>query len=112
MDTNFYGAIKFVNPIVKRMAQRRHKGRIILVGDSNATHYSVPGFSAYACSKAALEQLAYQLRAEFSVQEIGIHLYLPPIMKTVLRKTMLTSQPKVTEQVISQEKGMKPEEAC
>lgn len=35
MDTNFFGTLKFVHPIAKRMMLRRTHGRIVLVGDAN-----------------------------------------------------------------------------
>lgn len=40
--------------------------------------------SSYACSKAALEQLAYQLKTEFEQYDIKIHYFLPPPMDTNL----------------------------
>ena len=70
MDINFFGVIKFVNPVVKRMAMRRNRGRVIFIGDQLASHYAIPGFSTYSCSKAAQEQLVFQLRAEL---DLGIN---------------------------------------
>jgi short-subunit dehydrogenase len=59
MDLNFIGVLKFILPIAKRMSLRRTLGRICLVGDPIASQHAIPGISPYACSKAALEQLAY-----------------------------------------------------
>jgi short-subunit dehydrogenase len=112
MDVNFYGAIKFINPVVKRMTMRRHRGRVVLIGDSLGTHYAIPGFSSYACSKAALEQLAYQLRAELSAHEIRVHLFLPPPMATKLRSDSIRMYPLVTKSLMSKTKGISPADAC
>ena len=55
MDLNFFGVLKFVHPIAKRMVIRRAGGRIALVGDPTIVEKAIPGMGAYACSKAALE---------------------------------------------------------
>jgi len=59
MDVNFYGVLRFLQPIAKRMVLRRTQGRICLVGDPVASNNAVPGMAPYSCSKAALEQLAF-----------------------------------------------------
>ena len=64
MDLNYLGALKFVLPIAKRISLRKSSGRIVLIGDPMVSHYAIPGLTPYACSKAAVEQLAFQLRAE------------------------------------------------
>lgn len=82
MDLNFFSAIKFLLPISKRMVLRKTQGRICVVGDSLATQSTIPGMTPYACSKAALEQLALQLNSELQVHGIKVHYFLPPAMKT------------------------------
>lgn len=84
MELNYLGVVKIVLPIVKRMHHRKTQGRVVLIGDPLASHYSLPGMSPYACSKAAVEQLAYQLRAEVEVHGIKVHYFLPPPMETHL----------------------------
>lgn len=59
MDLNFYGVLNFVHPIAKRMVLRRNGGRIALIGDPMSVDKTIPGMGAYACSKGAIEQLAY-----------------------------------------------------
>ena len=59
MDLNFFAVLNFVHPIAKKMIQRGQGGRIALIGDPTMTEKSIPGMSAYACSKGALEQLAF-----------------------------------------------------
>ena len=61
MDLNFFGVVNFVHPIAKRMLARRAGGRIAIIGDPTMTEKTIPGMGAYACSKGALETLAYQL---------------------------------------------------
>ena len=59
MDLNFYAVLNFVHPIAKRMVVRGQGGRIALIGDPTITEKTIPGMAAYACSKGALEQLAF-----------------------------------------------------
>ena len=59
MDLNFIGVLKFIQPVIKRMIIRKTKGRVVIIGDSISPAYAIPGMSPYACSKAAIDQLAY-----------------------------------------------------
>lgn len=86
MDLNFYAVLNFVHPIAKRMEKRGKGGRIVLIGDPTMTEKTIPGMAAYACSKAALEQLAYSLRAELESYNIKVHYFLPPLMDTPMLK--------------------------
>ena len=87
MDLNFYAVLNFVHPIAKRMVQRGQGGRIALVGDPTVTEKTIPGMAAYACSKGAIEQLAFQLKAELETYAINVHYFLPPLMDTPMLKT-------------------------
>lgn len=82
MDLNFFGTLKFIHPVVKRMLLRKTKGRVVLVGDSLSPAYAIPGMSPYSISKAAIDQLAYQLKNELECQDIKVHYFLPPPMET------------------------------
>ena len=55
MDLNFFGTLKFIHPVVKRMLLRKTKGRVVLVGDSLSPAYAIPGMSPYSISKAAID---------------------------------------------------------
>lgn len=55
MNLNFFGVAKFVHFIAKRWVNQHKKGRFVLIGDPMASHYVMPGMSAYSCSKIALE---------------------------------------------------------
>jgi short-subunit dehydrogenase len=60
MNLNYLCVLKFVLPIAKRMFQRKTQaGRIVLIGDTLQSHNAIPSMTPYACSKAALEQLAF-----------------------------------------------------
>ena len=84
MDVNFFGHLKFIQPIVKRMVFRKKKGYVVIVGDGVQSNQVCPGMSPYACSKAALEQLAFQIAAEVHDQDISVHYFIPPPMQTKL----------------------------
>ena len=101
MDTNFFGTLKFVHPIAKRMMLRRTHGRIVLVGDANGNQYSIPGFSPYACSKAALEQFANQARAELEAHDIKVHYFIPPPMKSKLQNDQQKQYPLITSNLLN-----------
>ena len=55
MDLNFFGVLKYIHPIAKRMFLRRNGGRVCLIGDPTSTEKTIPGMSPYSCSKGALE---------------------------------------------------------
>jgi len=55
-----------------------------MIGDHLASHYAIPGMSPYSCSKAALEQLAYQMKAELEPHDIKVHYFIPPPMDSSL----------------------------
>ena len=76
MDLNFFGVLTFVHPIAKRMVLRRNGGRICLIGDPTMVEKHIPGMGAYACSKGALELLAYQLQAELQHYHIKVNYFL------------------------------------
>ena len=81
---NFLCVLKIVLPIVKRMALQKIHGRVVLIGDPLTSHYNVPGMSPYACSKAALEEVAYNMKSELKTHDIKVHYFLPPPMDSNL----------------------------
>jgi len=96
MNVNYLGVLKMVLPIAKRMVYTKTQGRIVIVGDPLTSHYNVPGMSPYACSKAALEQLAYSIKTELEPQDIKVHYYLPPPMDSVLYGMQRKNYPLIT----------------
>ena len=63
---------------------RNTPGRIVIIGDPLVSHYNIPGMGYYSCSKAALEKLAYLIKAELEPYDIKVHYFLPPPMDTSL----------------------------
>jgi 3-oxoacyl-[acyl-carrier protein] reductase len=112
MDLNFYGVLNFVHPIAKRMVLRRNGGRIALVGDATVTEKTIPGMGAYACSKGALEQLAYQLKAELETYHIKVHYFLPPLMDTPLLKQQREFYILPTKKILGDRQTISPDDAA
>ena len=112
MDLNFYGVLNFLHPIAKRMITRRNGGRIAIVGDPLVVDKTIPGMGAYACSKGALEQLAYQLRAELESYHIKVHYFLPPLMDTPLLKQQREFYILPTKKILEHRVAISPEEAA
>ena len=94
------------------MHYRKTHGRIVLVGDPLASHYAIPGMTPYACSKAALEQLVYQLKAELEPHEIKVHYFLPPPMQTSLLDEQKKMYPLVTRCLMKNQTAVSAEYAA
>ena len=86
-----------VLPIAKKMVLQNIHGRIVIVGDPLTSHYNVPGMSPYACSKAALEQVAYNLKTELEPHDIKVHYFLPPPMESNLFAGQKKNFPLITK---------------
>ena len=111
MDLNFYAVLNFVHPIAKRMVVRGQGGRIALIGDPTVTEKTIPGMAAYACSKGAIEQLAYQLKAELETYHIKVHYFLPPLMDTPMLKQQREFYILPTKNLMENRVAISPEEA-
>ena len=111
MDLNFYAVLNFVHPIAKRMVMRGQGGRIALIGDPTVTEKTIPGMGAYACSKGAIEQLAFQLKAELETHAINVHYFLPPRMDTPLLKQQKEFYILPTKALLGYKRTITPEEA-
>ena len=55
----------------------------------------------YSCSKAALEQLALQLKGELEVHDVNVHYFLPPAMDTKMMHEQKKMYPNVTRMLLS-----------
>ena len=66
---------------------------------------------AYACSKGAIEQLAFQLKAELETHAIKVHYYLPPRMDTPLLKQQKEFYILPTKALLGYKRTITPEEA-
>jgi len=112
MQLNFFGVLNFIHPIAKRMVSRREGGRIALIGDPTVVEKAIPGMGAYACSKGALEQLAYQLKAELEPYNIKVHYFLPCLMETPMLKQQRESYILPTKILLGNRPTVTPEEAA
>ena len=63
----------------------------------------------YACSKGALDQLAFQLKAELEVHGIKVHYFMPPPMSTQFLKTETKLLPLVTKNLFANRREIHPE---
>ena len=75
------------------------------------TEKTIPGMGAYACSKGAIEQLAFQLRAELETYEIKVHYFLPPLMDTPMLKQQREFYILPTKTMLEHRSTISPEEA-
>ena len=112
MESNFFSAVKFLLPVANRMVRRKQPGRICLVGDPTATQSTIPGMTPYACSKASLEKLALQLKAELEPHGIRVHYFLPPAMHTEFFQKQKKVYPWVTEKLMKNRRPCHPSYAA
>ena len=112
MDLNFYAVLNFVHPIAKKMVHRGQGGRIALIGDSTVTEKTIPGMAAYACSKGAIEQLAFQLKAELETYHIKVHYFLPPLMDPPMLKQQQAFYILPTKTLLLNKSLISPEQAA
>ncbi|MBU9629627.1 SDR family NAD(P)-dependent oxidoreductase [Burkholderia multivorans] len=80
VDTNFYGAMHTVLPVVERMRTRKH-GRIAAVS-SLAALRGMAISPAYCASKSALKAYADSVRPLLKRDGIGVSVILPGFVKT------------------------------
>jgi len=66
----------------------------------------------YACSKAALEQFAYQLKSELDAHEIKIHYFIPPPMDSKLMQEQRKMYPLITRMLLSKLQTCSPDKAA
>ena len=81
------------------------------MGDPTVTEKTIPGMAAYACSKGAIEQLAFQLKAELETYAINVHYFLPPLMDTPMLKTQREFYILPTKTMLEHRATISPEDA-
>lgn len=82
VDTNFYGTLHAVLPVVARMRLRKH-GRIALIS-SLAALRGMAISPAYCASKAAIKAYGDSVRPLLARDGIGISIVLPGFVKTAM----------------------------
>ena len=68
--------------------------------------------AAYACSKGAIEQLAFQLKAELETYHIKVHYFLPPLMDTPMLKQQQAFYILPTKTLLLNKSLISPEQAA
>lgn len=85
-ETNFYGVLRVLTPVLKRMRER-NSGRILLVG-SLSGRAPIPFQTHYSASKAAIESLAFGLANEIHPYNIHVSLIEPGDINTPFNDVM------------------------
>lgn len=84
METNYFGAIRCIQPLLPHMRQRRC-GWIINVS-SIAGRLGNPPFAAYCASKWALEALSEALAGEMKTFDVRVAIVEPGIIDTAMAR--------------------------
>lgn len=72
MDTNFFGTLQVVKPVIEQM-QRQEQGGTIVIINSMTTHLPWPRGLPYAASKAALASATRTLALEYGPKKIRVN---------------------------------------
>jgi short-subunit dehydrogenase len=86
LDTNFYGVMHTVFPVIERMAGRR-RGHLAIVSSLSAYH-GMPAFPAYAASKAALLNYFQGLRGRLAASGIDLTIVCPGYIHTPMTRSL------------------------
>ena len=86
METNFFGVLRVLTPILTRMRER-DAGRILLVG-SLSGRAPIPFQAHYSASKAAIESLAFALANEVAPGNLHVALIEPGDINTNFNDVM------------------------
>ena len=90
IDTNVYGVIDTVNPLLQRM-RARGRGAAVIIGSLSA-YRGIPTFPAYAASKAAIRTYYESLRGVLHRDGVNITLACPGYIETPMTKNLRTSR--------------------
>lgn len=81
-DTNFYGTMHTVDPMIARMKKRK-KGQIAFMS-SLAAYRGMPGSQTYSASKAAVRFMGEALRPDLARNNIQVNVICPGFVRTPL----------------------------
>jgi NAD(P)-dependent dehydrogenase (short-subunit alcohol dehydrogenase family) len=90
IELNLFGPFLAMQAVIKRM--RQHGGGVILNISSNVSRLHLPGLSAYASSKAALNLLSETAREELASENIRVITAYPGLTLTDFAKHSLGKQ--------------------
>ncbi|MEK9657741.1 MAG: SDR family NAD(P)-dependent oxidoreductase [bacterium] len=82
LRTNFYGLLYFLEPVLPYFLKQK-QGHLVVIS-SLAAFVSVPGSSAYHCSKAAMLGLMHSLRRECRPLGIDCSIICPGFIQTAI----------------------------
>ena len=106
-DTNIYGVLNTIEPIIPNMIERR-KGQIAIISSMSA-FIGMPSCPAYSASKACILAYGQALRGYLQDYNIGVSVICPGFIKTPLtdknkfRMPLITTTEKASKKII---KGM------
>ncbi len=81
-DTNTYGVLATITPLIKRMKQQK-QGQIAIIS-SLAAYRGLPQSAAYCASKAAIKVYGESLRAYLAVYNIKVNVVCPGFVKSAM----------------------------
>jgi NAD(P)-dependent dehydrogenase (short-subunit alcohol dehydrogenase family) len=90
IELNLFGPLFAMQAVIKRM--RQHGGGVILNISSNVSRLHLPGLSAYASSKAALNLLSETAREELASENVRVITVYPGLTLTDFSKHSLGEQ--------------------
>ena len=91
IDTNLYGVLACLNPLITRMQQRK-QGQIAIVS-SLAAFYGMPVTPIYCASKSALKGYGESLRGWLKYDGIKVNMIYPGFVKSDLSDQFNTHRP-------------------
>lgn len=86
LETNFFGAVHTVNPLLERMRQRG-RGRVAVISSLSA-YRGIPAFPAYSASKAAIKTYYDSLRGRYSAEGVFISVVCPSYIRTPMTASL------------------------
>lgn len=91
IDTNVYGVLACLNPLISRMQQRK-QGQIAIISSLTA-FYGMPVTPIYSASKSALKGYGESLRGWLKHDGIKVNMVYPGFVKSELSDQLRTDKP-------------------
>lgn len=91
IDTNLYGVLASLNPLISRMQQRK-QGQIAIIS-SLAAFYGMPVTPAYCASKAGIKGYGEALRGWLKYDNIKVSMVYPGFVKSSLSDQFTAAKP-------------------
>ena len=90
-DTNVYGVLATITPLIERMKQQKC-GQIAIIS-SLAAYRGLPQSAAYCASKAAIKVYGESLRAYLAVYNIKVNVICPGFVKSAMSDSLQGPKP-------------------